>query len=444
MQLNLKKIPKSRNKVNKFPQTPGIYVFWEKATPIYIGKAINLKKRVISYFSNSLIGKTKIMVETSNQISYLRVNSELEAILLETKLVNKYKPKFNIELKDDKNPLYIRISKEEYPRILIARKNDNKSKNMAFFGPFPSSKKVKEVLKMLRNIFPYSTHKTGKRVCFYNQINLCKPCPSYIESLKDEKLKKLLRGEYKDNIKSIKGILTGRIKYIRKSLEKKMLLYSNEEYFEKAQNLKRKIEALDYITRPSTDIKEYLNNPNLYEDLRKKEMDELKVLLNRFFPINEIKRIECFDVSNLFGTSATSSMVTFINGEADKNYYRRFKIHNLNKIDDVSSLDEVIKRRIRHFQDWGKPNLIIVDGGKPQVGMFFKNLSVYKIPTIGLAKRYETMVIPYKNRNYEKINFIEYILPKGEAKNILQRIRNEAHRFAISYHKKLFRKSFFS
>ena len=164
MQLNLKKIPKSRNKVNKFPQTPGIYVFWEKATPIYIGKAINLKKRVISYFSNSLIGKTKIMVETSNQISYLRVNSELEAILLETKLVNKYKPKFNIELKDDKNPLYIRISKEEYPRILIARKNDNKSKNMAFFGPFPSSKKVKEVLPMTLSL------KNNSEISFIDEI----------------------------------------------------------------------------------------------------------------------------------------------------------------------------------------------------------------------------------------------------------------------------------
>src|SRR4030066_1310896 len=221
MQLRLKKYPKKINSVKNFPQTPGVYIFWEKETPIYIGKAINIKKRVLSYFSHNLIGKTLLMVNTAEQISFIRVENELEALLLEAKLVNKYKPKFNIELKDDKNPLYIRISKEEYPRILIARKNDNKSKNMAFFGPFPSSKKVKEVLKMLRNIFPYSTHKTGKRVCFYNQINLCKPCPSYIESLKDEKLKKLLRGEYKDNIKSIKGILTGRIKYKRKSLEKK-------------------------------------------------------------------------------------------------------------------------------------------------------------------------------------------------------------------------------
>ena len=442
MQLRLKKYPKKINSVKNFPQTPGVYIFWEKETPIYIGKAINIKKRVLSYFSNNLIGKTQLMVSIAKEISYLRVDNELEALLLEAKLVNKYKPKFNVVLKDDKNPLYIKITNETYPRVLMARKIDENTKDIAFLGPFPSSTKVKEVLKMLRRIFPYSTHKLGKRVCLYNQINLCKPCPNYIENLTDKKLKNQLTTDYKYNIKSIKGILSGRIKYVRISLEKKMKNYAKEEYFEKANDFKRKIEALDYITKPQTDIKEYLKNPNLYEDIRKKEITDLVNLLTKFFPLDNLTRIECFDVSHLFGTSSASSMVTFIDAEADKSLYRRFKIRTVKYVDDVSSLNEVIKRRIKHFKDWGKPDLIVVDGGKPQVGIFYKNLSIYKIPTIGLAKRYETMVIPYKDK--EKINFIEYILPKGHARNLLQRIRNEAHRFAISYHKKLFKKSLFS
>ena len=442
MQLRLKKYPRKINSVKNFPQTPGVYVFWEKETPIYIGKAINIKKRVLSYFSHNLIGKTLLMVNTAEQISFIRVDNELEALLLEAKLVNKYKPKFNVELKDDKNPLYIKISNEKYPRVLVARKIDKSEKDLSFLGPFPSSTKVKEVLYLLRRIFPYSTHKIGKRACLYNQINLCKPCPNYIESLKDEKLKKQLLKEYKYNINSIKGILAGRIKYVRKSLEKRMRNYAKDEYFENANNFKKKIEALDYITKPATDIKEYLKNPNLYEDIRKKEITDLTNLLTKFFPVNNLTRIECIDVSHLFGTASASSMVTFIDGESDKSLYRRFKIRTVKYVDDVSSLDEVIKRRIKHFKDWGKPDLIVVDGGKPQVGVFYKNLSIYKIPTIGLAKRYETIVIPYQNQ--EKINFIEYILPKGHARNLLQRIRNEAHRFAISYHKKLFKKSLFS
>src|SRR4030066_505862 len=222
MQLRLKKYPRKINSVKNFPQTPGVYVFWEKETPIYIGKAINIKKRVLSYFSHNLIGKTLLMVNTAEQISFIRVDNELEALLLEAKLVNKYKPKFNVELKDDKNPLYIKISNEKYPRVLVARKIDKSEKDLSFLGPFPSSTKVKEVLYLLRRIFPYSTHKIGKRACLYNQINLCKPCPNYIESLKDEKLKKQLLKEYKYNINSIKGILAGRIKYVRKSLEKGM------------------------------------------------------------------------------------------------------------------------------------------------------------------------------------------------------------------------------
>ena len=180
----------------------------------------------------------------------------------------------------------------------------------------------------------------------------------------------------------------------------------------------------------------------MYSILFKNEINEFKNILNNFFRIDNLTRIECFDVSHLFGVFSTASMVTFINGEADKSYYRHFRIRKAQKMNDTSSLEEVIKRRLNHLSDWGQPDLVIVDGGKPQVAVFYKYLSGLGIPVVGIAKRLETLVIPSITNN--GITYSEYVLPKGEAKNLVQRIRNEAHRFAISYHKKLFSKNLLS
>jgi excinuclease ABC subunit C len=433
MQLNLKRHQKSKSNIRSFPETPGIYIFFEKSTPIYIGKAINLKRRVSSYFSKNIFGKTLAMVNSSTKISYIKTGSEFEAILLEAKLIKKYKPKYNAELKDDKNPIYITISKEDFPRIFLTRKPDTENGNT--FGPFTSPLKVRKVLKSLRGIFPYATHKIGKKPCIYEQMGLCDPCPSYIGNLKNKKLKEKLTKEYLENIRSIKGVLSGRLKFVRRSLQRKMYKMSKKQFFETAEKIKSKIDLLDYITHQKQGIDEYLLNPNFYEDIRKKEREELEILLNSYFVIKKIKKVECYDVSHIAGEASAASMVMFLNGEPYKKYYRRFKVRGKTKADDIKALDEIIKRRIKHLDDWGKPDLIIVDGGKPQVKIFNDSLKAHGIPVIGIAKRNETLVILNKNKFYEKI------LANGYAKNFLIRIRDESHRFAKKYHKHLFTKS---
>lgn len=379
------------------------------------------------------------MIKKTKYLSYIKVGSDLEAILLEAKLVKKTKPKFNSQLKDDKHPLYIRITKEKYPRVLTARSIDEKEKNIAFFGPFPSSRNVRSVLKMLRKIFPYSTHKSEKRKCLYSQIDLCSPCPSEIKKEKSKKAKNRLKKEYLQNIHYIKRVLSGNLYLVKDSLERKMQKLSNKKDFESAANLRDKIERLDYITQPITPVDRFVENPNLIEDIREDELKSLKRIISKHKKIKTLKRIECFDVAHLAGVKPTASMVTFINGEPDKSCYRHFKIRQKKGWDDVASMGEVAKRRAKYLADWGVPDIIIVDGGKTQVSAFLKVFSKEKIPVVGITKRQEKLVIPVSYGS-EKTKF-EIIKLKGPALNLVQRLRDEAHRFARYYHHKLLQKS---
>ncbi|MFI5241082.1 MAG: UvrB/UvrC motif-containing protein [Microgenomates group bacterium] len=435
----LKKIPKTEKVYKFFPETPGIYIFWQKGAAIYIGKAINLQRRVSSYFDINLEVKTNRMVAEADSLSFIKVTSELEALLLEAKLINVNQPKYNSISKDDKHPLYIRITKEEYPRIVTARKIEQDQDSLAFFGPFPSSKNVFTVLRSLRRNFHYSDHKLGKRACLYSHIGLCDPCPNEINSIKDPKLKSDLKNEYIKSIRTVKSILSGNIEKVKKELYHEMDRYSKEQDFEIAADLRDKIQGLEYITQPKIPTDFFLENPNLTQDLREKELKGLLSSIKEYFPkLKQLERIECFDIAHLAGSSPTASMVTFIDGDAEKSFYRHFKIKVAKGGDDYSSLSEVAKRRKNHLDTWGKPDLIIVDGGKGQVTAF---LDVFeeRIPIIGLAKRFETLVIP--QRKDEKIIFIEKRVGKGEVLNIIQRIRDEAHRFARRYHHKLMSKN---
>lgn len=431
---------KNKAGVNKIPDTSGVYIFKKNQLPLYIGKAISLKNRVSSYFSTSISGKTQDMFRLSDTIGYISVNSEIEAILLEAFLIKKFKPKYNYSLKDDKRPLYIKITNDEYPRILTARKKEENENSLNFYGPFPSSGNVKYVLSLIRNIFPYSTHKPSKRRCLYSQMTLCNPCPSEIVNEKDPKKNIYLNKKYRENINYVRGILSGRFVFVRKNLMKKMNGYSKQQKYELANDTKKIIEKLDYITQSKTSLKEYLKNPNFLEEIRILEIKELKRFLFPYFKTINLKRIECFDVSHLKGASTVASMITFINAEPEKKFYRHFKIQQSNTRDDISSLQEVIKRRIRHLDDWGIPDLIVVDGGKAQVKTFYKYLFGLKIPVVGLAKKNETLVIP-KNSLID-LKYTEFIVPSGYARNLLQRMRDEAHRFARKYHKKLLNQSF--
>jgi excinuclease ABC subunit C len=439
MQDLLKSLPKiqlSTKVYNTFPDSAGVYVFFKDDYPIYIGKAINLKRRVSSYFDLDLEGKTASMVNEAQELSYIQVGSELEALLLEAKLIRSYMPKYNVAAKDDKHPLYIQITAELYPRVITARKIAEREKNIAFYGPFPSSRNVRSVLRMLRRIFPYSDHKLGKRGCLYSHIGLCDPCPNIIEMAGDKLQMSNLRNQYLKNIKHIRSILDGNITKVRGNLVKEMEELSQNQDFEKAGLIRDQIQKLEYITRPQMPTEFYMQNPNLYEDIRKKEALQLSAVLKKFnISIPKIERIECFDVAHLAGTSPTASMVTFIKGEPDKNFYRHFRIRQIKSQDDYASMKEVISRRKNHLKDWGKPDLIIVDGGKGQVSVFLRELEGENIPVVGLAKRFETLVIPVKT--YGTTALKEYRFPKGAALNLVERIRDEAHRFARAYHHKL-------
>lgn len=423
----------------KLPENPGVYVYFKKGNPIYIGKAINLKHRVASYFRLNLEAKTARMISEAEELGYIKVTNELEALLLEAKLIKTYLPKYNIISKDDKHPLYIVITKEEFPRVLSARKLiTNNQEIIADYGPFPSSTNVKTVLKMIRRIFPYSDHKLGKRACLYSQIGLCSPCPNEIvHSTKYA----VLRKEYLSNIRHIKAILDGKIENLKREFTKEMERYSKNESYEKAGELRDKIRKLTYITSPKASIEGYLENPNFSEDLRSGEIENLRSLLTGFLPVKNLARIECFDVAHLQGASATASMVTFINGTPDKSLYRHFRIIQKNRRDDYSSMKELAKRRKKHFGDWGVPDLIIVDGGKGQLSMFLKEYENEGIPIVGLAKKFETLVIPVKIM--EANSYKEVRLPKSPALNLIERLRDEAHRFAQSYHHKLISKELF-
>lgn len=429
----LKRLPKIKI-VPKFfrvlPETAGIYVFFKENNPIYIGKAINLRRRISSYFDLDLETKTEKMVSEAEELSYIQVASELEALLLEANLVRRYMPKYNIALKDDKHPLYIQITKEKYPRVITVRKIDLENPNvMANYGPFPSSTNVKSVLKMIRRIFPYSDHKIGKRPCLYSHIGLCDPCPNMIEMTNDKSQITNGKRKYMENIRNIKSILDGKIRTVQSGLVKEMRKASDSQNYELASQIRDQIEKIEYITRPQMPTDFYIQNPNLYEDVRKRELGELLALLvNCKLKIENCTRIECYDIAHLSGTNATASMVTSINGEADKTFYRHFRIRQAKGNSDVDSLKEVITRRSKHFNDWGKPDLIIVDGGVGQVNAFVSVLvkNNIDIPVVGIAKNPDRLIVGELKVKIE-----------GNVLHLVSRMRDEAHRFARRYHHKL-------
>lgn len=402
---------------------------------LYVGKAKDLRSRVSSYFtSKSLLGeKTRILVSKIKKIEITEVDSEIESLLLEAFLIKKFQPKYNIRMTDGKSYPLIQITlSETYPAVLFARKPEDKSS--IYFGPYPSSGSVKMVLKLLRKAFPYvSVRNHAKRVCLYHHLGLC-PCPQVFDS---EELRKM----YKKQIRQIIAILEGNSRKILKDLEKERDSLIKQERFEDAQIVQKQLASLSYITQPFRQAFEYDVNPNLTSDLRRKEVDELASALQLGgVNVTSLSKIECYDISNIQGTNATGSMVVFVNGEKDSNLYRKYKIRRESTPDDFASMEEVLSRRLRHTE-WEYPDLLVVDGGKGQVSAALKALAKYNqhIPIIGLAKREETIIIPkIANGKSQMETFTEVSLSKDSPGLILlRRIRDEAHRFAITYHRKL-------
>lgn len=416
----------SSHSYGSLPHVPGVYEFLNANGEIlYVGKAKDLHDRVSSYFRNPsvLIGKTRALVEQVTTIRITRVESELESLLLEAALIKKNTPKYNIRLVDGKSYPLIRVTyKAEYPAVLTARQTDDK--NSLYFGPYPSATSMHRVLRLLRKIFPYqSVLNHAKKKCLYNHLGLC-PCPPTFTT--DEE-----RVAYKKTIRHIIGFLEGKSKSVITSLEKERDAYAKEEAFEKAEEIQKQLEAIARVTEPFTNPFEYVTNPNLREDVREKEMHDLqRVLAEHGVTIALPKRIECYDNSNIQGTNPTSSMVVLTNGEIDTSQYRKFKVRTVSGPNDFATMQEVLSRRFTHTE-WPYPDLLIVDGGKGQVSSAKKVLEQLQlfVPLVGLAKREETIITS---------DLQEIKLPKSAPSlQLVMRIRDEAHRFAITFHKKL-------
>ncbi len=418
-----------KNNIDKanIPHKPGVYIFKSsQAEVLYVGKAIDLYHRVRSYFSKSNLNlKTQQLVNLIKDIETITVESELEALILEANLIKKFLPPFNVRLTDDKDYLYIKVTKEKFPRIITARKKDLTA-SLKYFGPFPSSTTVKTTLKKLRRIFPWCANPPGSknklsRSCFYYHLGLCPgPCAGKI----DQK-------EYLKIITRFVKFMEGKKDQLVWELSQEMIQFSQRLDFESANSLKKIIQGIEYLLSP-TKIDIYLENPNFIEDQLKVALEKLKQDLNlQKLP----ERIEGYDISNIQGKDATGSMVVLINGEIDKSQYRKFRIKISGRPNDVAMLKEVMARRLNH-PEWPFPQLIIIDGGRGQVRGVKQILDQKNVHILifGLAKRLEWIYPPQ--------GAIIKLSKKSLSLRLLQKLRDEAHRFAITYHRKLHQRAF--
>jgi len=249
-------------KIELLPEKPGIYQFINKFEKvIYVGKANNLKNRVSSYFHLKNLGpKTKKMIQNAYDLKWIVVASEIEALLLEARLIKELKPKYNSILKDDKSHLYIKITNNEVPQVITARR-EKPSKSIQLFGPFPSSRTVRNVLVTLRRIFPYCTHKRRPKSCLYVHLGLC---PDPYKSRETRKT-------YRKNITKIITLLKGKRKSLIRNLIREMEKLAKLEKYEEAAKIKKQIDDINYITQPITSPGAYLEKPDLAEDIQKQK-----------------------------------------------------------------------------------------------------------------------------------------------------------------------------
>jgi len=403
--------------LKNLPSSPGVYIYRNIAGEIiYVGKAINLKKRVSQYFQrdDALGPKTKTLVSQIDSVETRVVSSEIEALILEASLIKKYLPKYNSSLRDDRSYLYIVVTKDKFP-LVYSTHASSLPVSADIFGPFPSGRDVSSLLKTIRRIFPYFSKKHGPKPCLFCHLNLC-PGPNISEII------------YRQTIKKINQILNGKFSLLRRSLVKEMKKASTTENYEEALNLKRQLDSLDYIVSGWRSLSTLFSTIELSTDRQSQSLLELKTTLSPYHAIGVLKRIECFDISQLGNNYFVGSMSVAIDGKLENSEFRQFKIRSKITADDQFMIKEVIFRRLQH-PEWGTPDLLVVDGGKPQVAAA---ASITKLPLIGLAKRIETIVIK-TGTNWQEIN----LPPSSSALHLLQSLRNEAHRFANRYRRRL-------
>lgn len=406
------------------PSTNGIYMFYAGDTPIYIGKSVNIKARVKSHIEGAKRdSKERAIVDGSDRVEYTVTDSEFSALLLESELIQKHKPKYNVRWRDDKSYLYIKITrKDPYPTCRITRKE--RDPHALYYGPFPSSRIATNILREIRKVFPYCTQKAGaKGACFYRKIGQCDPCPAEIARISDPTQRAIATKKYRTNIKSIIRILDGRMGLVKDMLHKEMLRASKRESFEEAIRLRTRLRRLEFsIIRRAFD-RGYLEEYNRTE----RQLESLQSLLRHYISVGSLRRIECYDMSTLLFKDSTASMVVFTDGLSDKKSYRRFRIKNPQAQSDFDMFCETIRRRFKNR--WEHPNLLVLDGGKPQLRTVMSVLTELgiSIPVIGIAKRPDRLIVG---------ETLTTVRPPREHEGfqLLQEMRDEAHRFAKKYH----------
>ena len=419
------------------PERSGVYFFRDaQNTPVYIGKAINLRSRIWQHLTDTENPKEARIREAATKVQWYETNSELEALLFEANCVKKYQPKYNIDLKDGKSQAFIAITKEEYPRVRIMHESDLPQKAILYeFGPIASVRTARYLLAQLRHIVPFcmSTYKRP-RPCFYSHLGQCQPCPGDIAQLREgvEKRRALLA--YKKNIARLRGILSGNGNRILRQMQSEMKAMAKSQAYEKAAVMRDRIEQFTFLFQRPLIADERLEDPLFLASVRMKEQEAMESLLG----VKEVHRIECFDISTFSAKQSVASCVVFINGVPDPSQYRRFRVRGKSDF-DPEMMTEVIMRRLVH-SEWPYPQLLVVDGGGPQLRAVVPQV-LKKYPTapliIGIAKRPDRLI--------NGITLEEYSLQDHEhALHLIQRLRDEAHRFAKKYHVSLRKKVLFT
>jgi len=422
----------TKNQIKKLPNTIGLYIFKNDEVINYIGKSVNIKARVLSHLENAKIdNKERLIIENSNKIETIITESELKALLLESKLIREFQPKYNSIWKDDKSPLYIQVTTEvEYPKVLVTRKPSLSNKSL-YFGPFSSVRMVEKIINDIRKIIPFCTQKKlSKNACFYSKIGLCNPCPNEIGGCKGE-ARLALKDQYEKNINQVVSILNGNVKKIISSFNKELNSLIKNDQYEKAIIVRNKIFRFGRLLTLKDDSEFFLNNNT-------KNIKELFSLLRKYFPqLNKLNRIETYDISNLGLKQAVGSMIVMKNNQIDKKEYRKFKIKKIGLRSDFDRLKEVMFRRIK--QNWPVPDLVIIDGGKPQIRAILKifHNNGLNIPLIGIVKNPDRVIIGIED--YPNL----FLKNDSNVLNVIRLLRDESHRFAIKHYRKAHRKNIF-
>lgn len=436
---------KLQKKLQDLPKSPGVYLYKNASgKTIYIGKAAVLRNRVRQYFQTSRPRdvKTDLLIADIVDVDWIEVESEADALFLEAELVRRYMPDYNILLRDDKSLQYIRIDiKSDYPTVTLVRRPLDDGAE--YFGPYVSGVAIKRALRCLRKAFPFAAGKpTSKRANLYYHLGLDPGLEEGRTSLND----------YRTNLRRLMRYIKGERRGVIKQMEKAMKAAAKNRDFEQAALLRNRLQAL-----------EQLNHQILFSDRELLDISKdaglsgLAQLIGLKAPP---RRIEGFDISHQQGTDTVASMVVFSHGLPDKANYRKFKMR-LAGNDDFAHMREVLSRRFsdKNRKTWGLPDLILIDGGKGQLSVALEACAqaAIEVPMIGLAKREEEIILhsSLSNPGVDKSVYAEYaaamnaytkdsqdylsiLLPsQSDVVKLLQRIRDESHRFAVSYHSTL-------